>query len=474
VADVILAIDQGGQSTRAIAYDPDGRQLASASEEVATEHPAAGRYEQDPERLVESTRSVVARALQSLPPGTVPVGAALGTQRSSAVCWDRETGRPLSPILSWRDRRNAAWLRSLDLDSARVHRITGLRASPHYGAAKLRWCLDHIPEVKVAMKQGRLVFGPMASFLIYRMTRERTLAADPVNASRTLLMDIGSCSWSEPMMDEFGLPAGLLPPIATGDVTLGTLDLEGPAVPLVLCTGDQAAAIFAGGQPDASVALVNAGTGAFALQKADWPNPERRLLTSVIRAADRHLEFALEGTVNGAATALESESAKLRVDDWRRLVESDAESGPIPVFLNGYSGLGSPWWRESFRSEYEGAGSPAARLTAVMESVVFMLQVNLLSIRSRVGSQTGIRLSGGLSRLDGLCQRLADLSRLPVDRPAQTEATARGLAWLAFGHGRDWSLPGARIFEPHPNPDLHERFKRWGRAMERALERDTV
>ncbi len=474
MADVILAIDQGGQSTRAIAYDSDGRQLGSASEEVSTEHPAPGRYEQDPELLVQSVRSVVSGLLESLDEDAVPVGAALATQRSSAVCWDRETGRPLSPILSWRDRRNADWLRSLELDPVRVHRITGLRTSPHYGAAKLRWCLDHIPAVRAARDQGRLVFGPMASFLVYRMTREHTLAADPVNASRTLLMDIGSCSWSPQMLEEFDLSPGLLPPVAAGEDHLGTLDLDGPAVPLLLCTGDQAAALFAEGQPDPSLALVNAGTGAFALQKADWPNEEERLLTSVIRAVDRRLEFALEGTVNGAATALESEAENLGVGDWKTLVDGTADPGRIPVFLNGHSGLGSPWWRESFPSEYEGSGPPAARLTAVMESIVFMLQVNLLAIRHRVPSQTAVRLGGGLSRHDGLCQKLADITRLAVERPARTEATARGLAWLAFGHGRDWSLPGARTFEPRANPDLDSRFERWRLAMDRALGRDNV
>jgi glycerol kinase len=287
-------------------------------------------------------------------------------------------------------------------------------------------------------------------------------------------MDIGSCSWSERMLDEFGISRELLPPVATGETLLGTLDLDGPAIPLRLCTGDQAAALFAGGQPDPSLALVNAGTGAFVLQKADWPNGEQRLLTSVIRAVDRHLEFALEGTVNGAATALEAEAENLGVDDWRSLLGAAAKSDQIPVFLNGYSGLGSPWWQESFPSGYEGPGSPAARLTAVMESIVFMLQVNLAAIRHRVPSQTGIRLGGGLSRLDGLCQRLADLSRLPVERPAQTEATARGLAWLAFRHGRDWSLPGARIFEPRANTVLDGRFERWQLAMDRVLGRDNV
>lgn len=474
MSEIVLALDQGGQSSRAIAFDRHGRQIASASEPVPTTHPGPGRYEQDPEALVQSVRASLNRVLPSLAAGAT-VRAGIATQRSSVVCWDRVTGRALSPVLSWRDRRNADWLRALNLDEARVHRLTGLRPSPHYGAAKLRWCLDHLPAVTSALDQGRLAWGPLASFLVFRITRERTLAADPVNASRTLLMDIGSGNWSEDLLADFGLPAEAMPPIVSGGRGFGTLDVGTVPLPLTLSTGDQAAALFAQGAPDPALAFVNAGTGAFALQSASWPNPEVRLLTSVVGGSDSGLEFALEGTVNGAASALEAEALRLGIVDWITSIDTAPSDGAsIPVFLNGYSGLGSPWWRESFRSRYEGEGPPGARLTAVLESITFMLHVNLAAIRDRLGPPVCIRVGGGLSRLDGFCQRLADLSGVPVHRPVQIEATARGLAWLVGGREPDWSMPGGERFRPRPSPGLYSRFRRWQACMERALSDDTV
>ena len=220
---------------------------------------------------------------------------------------------------------------------------------------------------------------------------------------------------------------------------------------------------------------MNAGTGAFALQKAAWPNPERRLLTSVVGSSAAGLEFALEGTVNGAASALETEAKQLDIADWIPVAECDSPAGePIPVFLNGHSGLGSPWWRDSFPCRYHGEGAAAARLTAVLESIVFMLTVNVDLIGRRTDAQSAVRISGGLSRLDGFCQRLADLVRLPVERPPQVEATARGLAWLAFGSDEDWRLPAGAVFEPRRDTHLEDRFARWRSCMEEALQPDTV
>ncbi len=470
--EVFLAIDQGGQSTRVIAFDRGGQSVASAAVPVPTAHPAPARYEQDPEVLVESIHRALRQAVGALPGGTA-VRAGLATQRSSIVCWDRTTGRALTPVLSWRDTRNAAWLSSLGLDEARVRGITGLRPSAHYGASKLRWCLDHAPAVSAALGDGRLAWGPLASFLVFRLTRERTLAADPVNASRTLLMDLRTGDWSRDMAGLMGLSTDALPAVVPENSAFGTLAVDERSVPLIRCTGDQAAALFSDGLPGPSTVFVNAGTGAFALQRADWPNGARRLLTSVIRGDDG-LEFALEGTVNGAGTALAAEADALGIQDWARAVEDIDTSVDVPIFLNGHSGLGSPWWRESFRSRYIGDGTPAARITAVLESIVFMLTANLEAIRGRTASQRAVRISGGLSLMGGLCQRLADLSGLPVTRPAQIEATARGLAWLATAPGDGWGPTDVTDFLPRSAPSLQSRYERWSRSMSRALADDDV
>lgn len=474
MTEFAVALDQGGQSSRAIAFDRRGQACASAVQQVATTHPAPGRYEQDPDALAASIQSVLGKTIRALPVHARAV-VALGTQRSSIVCWDRQTGRALSPVLSWRDRRNADWLASLGLDPAWLHAITGLRASPHYGAAKLRWCLDNLPAVAQAREEDRLAFGPLASFLAFRLSAGGVFLADPVNASRTLLMDIGSGSWSADLIDRFGLPAEALPPVIGDRQECGEIRIGDVSLPLLLTTGDQAAALYAQGEPDRHTVFVNAGTGAFALQKAGWPNPERRLLTSVVGSGTSGLEVALEGTVNGAASALETEAKRLHINDWITIAEAGLPAGAaIPVFLNGHSGLGSPWWRDVFPCRYRGEGAAEARLIAVLESIIFMLTVNVDLLGRRTDAQSAVRISGGLSHLDGFCQRLADLVRLPVERPPQVEATARGLAWLSFGSDQDWRLPAGAVFEPRHNEDLEDRFARWRSCMEEALHPDTV
>lgn len=472
MSEVFLSIDQGGQSTRVIAFDSAGNAIASVSVPVATSSPYPGWFEQDPDALADSILSALRKVVSGLPSGS-RFRAGLATQRSSIACWDRRTGRALAPILSWRDTRNSHWLASLGLDDHRVRRITGLRSSAHYGASKLRWCLDHYPEIETALAKERLAWGPLASFLVFRLTREKTLAADPANASRTLLMDLETRDWSESMAAAFGLATETLPPIVAENTDFGTLAVEGLTAPLVRCTGDQPAALFAEGLPGRSVTFVNAGTGAFALQQADWPNAEERLLTSVIRGDDG-LSFALEGTVNGAGAALAAEAAALGMDDWSESVPAVGSRTDLPLFLNGHSGLGSPWWRESFRSRFVGEGTAQNRMAAVLESIVFMLAVNLRVMGQRVGRQTLIRMSGGLSLADGFCQALADLAGVTAERPTTVEATARGLAWLAVGGQEDWTRSDMAVFDPRPNPALRSRFERWEACMEAALAVDGV
>jgi glycerol kinase len=472
---IFVAIDQGGQSSRAIAYDERGRRLAGAAVPVSTRSPAAGQFEQDPDELETSIRSALDQIMHALPPDAT-VQAGLATQRSSIACWDRETGAALSPVISWRDTRNAGWLDSLDLDAHRVHRITGLRPSAHYGASKLRWCLDHLPEVANAQRSGTLAWGPLASFLVFRLTRERTLAADPVNASRTLVWDLSSADWSEELLELFGLPGAALPPVVTGDAGFGVIDVYGAPIRLCRCTGDQAAALYARGSPAADVAYVNAGTGAFVLQPAEHPEDEGRLLTSVTRGDRGGIRLALEGTVNGAASALESVARNLDVCGWIETLDAfDDRPVDPPLFLNGESGLGSPWWRNDFRSRFIGAGDSELRLLAVLESIAFMITTNLEICRQKAGPQVEIVITGGLGKSNPLCRRLASLNRLTVRRPAATEATARGLAWLLAERDDPWpESSGAELFQPRPDAGLAGRYAHWSDMMERSLNRDTV
>ena len=469
-----LALDQGGHASRAVAFDREGRRLAQAMIEVATQRPAADRYEQVPDAVVESLERSALLVTRKLK-GKTCLGAGLSTQRSSIACWDRETGRALCPVISWRDTRNAAALAELNLDERWLHDITGLRPSAHYGASKLRWCLDNIPAVRNALETDRLAWGPLASFLIFRLTRENTLAADPVNASRTLLWEPARRCWSDELGRLFGVPIASLPPSMPEDTHFGYLNAC-PDIPLLRCTGDQAAAIHGHGMPSSGDVIVNAGTGAFVLQPACWPNASRGVLTSVVAGNESGLSFALEGTVNGAGSALKSEAGRLAIDDWQSALETpDRDLSAIPAFMNGHSGLGSPWWMPDFEPRYVGDSGSVERLIAVLESIVFMLQTNLEAFAGHAPTPERVIASGGVSKGDGFCRKLANLSGLPVIRHRISEATSQGLAWLLADLDSPWPpQKQAELFEPEISNVLRDRYERWKELMPRVSTHDPV
>jgi glycerol kinase len=447
-----LALDQGSHASKAFIFDSSGDLAGSATVPVATRQPRTGWVEQDPEEIVDSLRTAIAQAGTAARPGAGALAAAgLAIQRSSVVCWDRETGAALSPVLSWQDRRNADWLRKQDFDPARLRQITGLVASPHYGASKLRWCLDHLPAVQGALGEGRLCLGPLASFVLHRLLEERPLAVDPANAARTLLWDVSTHDWCVELTETCGIPVECLPQCVPSRHAFGTLRLDRAEVPLSVATGDQSAALFAWGEPDTTTLFVNIGTGAFVQRAFAGGVPDApRLLHGVVWLDGVHDVAVLEGTVNGAGAALQWLAGERGISVETLLEKADLwleEVVDPPLFLNGVGGLGSPFWIADFPIGFSAEADVDAETAAVLESIVFLLQANIEAIeRAAAGSHapaSRIIVSGGLARLNGLCQRLADRTGLPVDRPVATEATAQGLAWL-LGSDRRKSLKTER------------------------------
>ncbi len=467
-----LCIDQGGHASRALVFDGRGMWHASSLREVGVHAPLPDRVEQDPEELVASLRAVIAEAVVSLGNRADQiVSAGIATQRSSIVCWDRRTGAALSPVISWQDRRAHEWLARLSNHSHEIHQRTGLRLSAHYGASKLRWCLDHLPAVTAAQREGRLAMGPLASFLLFRLLEEKPLLTDPANAARTLLWNFRTLDWDRWLLELFGIPAQPLPHCVPTRHAFGTLHVNERRIPLTVATGDQSAALFSLGAPPSQAAYINMGTGAF-IQRAFNQAPEAAgLLTGMVyRDANRAL-YVLEGTVNGAGAALQWAEQEWGLEDVEaQLPAWLARGGAIPLFLNGVSGLGAPFWAAEFVSRLVGDGEPWQKAVAVAESIVFLLQVNFEIMQKFSPVPTRIVATGGLARLDGLCQRLADLSGLPVYRPAEHEATARGTAYLLAGFPGDW--PEEKLgtpFAPKQNTGLRQRYQRWRAEMQRAL-----
>ncbi len=467
---VYVAIDQGGHATRASAFAADGTIEGAALVTIATQRNALGHVEHDPEEIVASVTTALAE-LARIVPSSRWSAAGLAVQRSSLACWDDADGRALAPVISWQDTRAATWLKGLERRAEDVQRITGLQLSPHYGASKLRWCLDHVLEVRSAAAQSRLRAGPLASWLLHRLLEERPVLADASTAARTLLWSPFTRDWSEELLALFGIPRVILPRATGTSHAFGTLACEGARVPLNTCNGDQSVVPFASGPLDFDAAYVNLGTGAFVLRPTTEALRAPPLLTSVIRADGEHCDFVLEGSVNGAGAALAwlelhqgaAADRLLGLLDRAPLVDDGA-----PFFLNGVSGLASPFWRPEFESRFVGEGSELQQCRAVLESVAFLIKANLDEMDRHRPAPLRLVASGGLAENRLLCRMLGCLADSPVDRGSDREATSRGLACIVAGMPAEFRGPPVERFDPEQEPRLLARYLKWLGLMREA------
>ncbi|MBY4677939.1 FGGY family carbohydrate kinase [Marinobacterium arenosum] len=466
-----LILDQGGQSSRALVYSASGQQLAAAQRPVPTDR-HEGYICQPIEPLVASLQQAAVAACQAVNPDqrSQLQSAALVCQRSSCLIRERHSGRPLSPLVSWQDNGGQPVIDRLTGQADRIQALTGLHPNGHTPAAKWRRLLDSYPALQQADPES-LALDTLSSYLCYRLCEESPWLIDPVNASRTLLYDIRRNDWSEPLLSLFGLRRDWLPALQANRSRFGTLRVAGLALPLQMVTGDQPAALFDNGWPAPDTLSVNLGTGGF-LQlplPGDWQSPSGlRLLLAPALVGDCSLRV-LEGTVNGAGSALVAEAA-LHNEDLRQLDHWHQPSS-LPLFLNGYGGLGSPDW-QPLSSRYlltdEVPSDAQARVLAVAESVLFLVQRNLDRMRALGLMPARIRLSGGLSRSRLLVQKLADLSQLPVCCDDDPEASARGAAWL-LGQPDDWQRLEASCRQPRTDTGIRQRYRYWTQALEQSL-----
>lgn len=470
MTSLYLALDQGGHASRAVVFDHWGNVVTSHTVPISTHHPAPGYVEHEAHEVLQSLRAALEQTAQALGKHTARlVAAGLATQRSSVLCWQRGSGSPLTPILSWQDTRGARYLESVCADShalTQLHARTGLYPSAHQGASKLRWLLDHYPELH---PQSDLAYGPLASFLAQQLTHAPQPCSEPSTGARSLLYNLQQRSWDAELAALWRLPLAPLPRCVPSHHNFGHISLGDHRVPLVLAMGDQAAAVHAHGVPAADTAYINIGTGAFIL----WPmlhslTTPQKLLTSVLRQeTEGTLHLALEATINGAGSAVDwlgellpPREVVAHADHWLQTIHAP------PLFLNGIAGLGSPYWRSDFSSRFIGEAAPEALCVGVLESIVFLLYANIEYAATHGVSARSLLVSGGWSRLDGLCQRLADMAQHPVTRHSDCEATARGLAvLLAAPHSCSWTSPRAATFLPTSNPALRARYQLWRSLM---------
>jgi glycerol kinase len=487
----ILALDEGTTSARAIVFNHDGAVCATAQKEIQQIYPAAGWVEHDPMEIWTAQISVAVEALgraQMRPRDVAAVG--ITNQRETTLLWDRETGQPIHHAIVWQDRRTAGMCDRLRAEGCEgmVQQRTGLLLDAYFSGTKVAWLLDNVPGARARAEAGELAFGTIDSWLVWNLTAGQRHITDVSNASRTLLFNIHTGQWDDELLRLLRVPAVVLPEVRTSSEVYGeistSLGLEG--VPLGGIAGDQQAALF--GQMCVAPGLTKNtyGTGCFMLQNTGTkPVMSRhRLLTTVAWRLKGRTEYALEGSVfiGGAVVQWMRDGLGLirSAADIEALAASVPDNGGV-YLVPAFAGLGAPHWDPYARGTLVGlTRDTTARhiARAVLESIAF--QVADLQEAMQIDATVPVkelRVDGGASRNDLLMQFQADLLGAPVVRPAVTESTALGaayLAGLATGYWKNveeitaqWQVE--RRFEPKMDKARAEGLRRrWRQAVDRA------
>nr|WP_145548772.1 glycerol kinase GlpK [Variovorax boronicumulans] len=491
----LLALDQGTSSSRSIVFDARGQVVASAQQELPQIYPQPGWVEHDP-ALIWSTQLATAREVLAKAGLAARDIRALGitNQRETTVLWSRQTGQPVHHAIVWQDRRGEPLCAELRAQGKAefVRERTGLLIDAYFSATKLRWLLDHVPGARAQADRGELAFGTVDSWLVWQLTGGRVHATDVTNAARTMLFDVHRNRWDPELLALLDIPASLLPEVHPSAALFGEVqaDLLGHAVPIAGIAGDQQAALFGQACFTPGLAKNTYGTGCFMLMHtgAQALHSRNGLITTSAAQTDGSPEYALEGGVFVAGAVVQWLRDGLRAiessGEVQALAQSVPDAGGVMV-VPAFTGLGAPYWKPDARGTITGLsrGSTLAHIArASLESIAYQ-SAALLEAMSRDAVAAGspplaeLRVDGGAAVNDMLMQFQADLLGIPVLRPAVTETTALGAAYLAglatgVFAGRDelaslWRVE-RRFLPTLSRSQAAERMQAWEHAVRQA------
>lgn len=488
---VILALDQGTSSSRALLFGHDGRVIARESREFPQIYPRPGWVEHDPEAIWTSQIEAARAVLEQAPDDRANVIAlGLTNQRETTLIWERDGGRALHNAIVWQDRRTSGIcddLRRRGFEET-IRRKTGLVIDPYFSGTKLMWLLDSIPGLREQAERGEVLFGTVDSFLIYRLTSGRIHMTDYSNASRTMLFNITTLDWDDEILSELNIPRRMLPDVRQSSGEYGHVDaaIFDRDIPIAGVAGDQQAATFGQACFSSGMAKQTYGTGSFMLMNIGGTpiTSTSGLLTTIAWSLGGVVTYALEGAIFVTGAAVQWLRDGLGIIE--RAADSDALAASIDstggVYLvPAFAGLGAPYWDPYARGTIVGLtrGSGRAEIArATLESVAYQTRDVLDIMQRDTGIDlTELRVDGGMVANEFLMQFQADIMGKPVERPLVTETTALGaayLAGLAVGFwssqeeiARNWRLD--HRYEPAMTADNREALYRdWKRAVDRA------
>jgi glycerol kinase len=489
--DLLLAIDQGTTSSRAIVFSRDAKIAAVAQREFRQIYPRPGWVEHDPEEIWTTTLAVAKEAFDRAEAGGGRIAAiGITNQRETTIVWDRATGAPICNAIVWQDRRTAdacARIKALGLEET-VRDRTGLVLDPYFSATKVAWMLDNVAGARARGEKGALAFGTIDSFLIWRLTGGKRHVTDATNASRTSVYNIRASHWDDALLQSFGVPRAVLPEVLDCAANFGATQssLFGRPVPIYGVAGDQQAAAIGQACFEPGAIKSTYGTGCFVLVQTgdELVRSKNNLLGTIASRMKGKTRYAMEGSIFIAGAAIQW------LRDSLKIISSAAESETLAKSVSGnggvylvpaFVGLGAPHWAPDARGVLCGltrASGRAEIARAALESVVYQTADLLQAISADGVRPSALRVDGGMVRNDWLMQFLADILDLPVERPEIMETTALGAAFLAgqqaglYDSTEDVAAVWARNarFEPKMKPaDRRALLEGWTKAVTRAL-----
>lgn len=485
----ILSIDQGTTSSRAIVFALDGQQLASAQQEFTQHYPANGWVEHNPEEIWSTTLESCITAISQANSKDVDIACiGITNQRETTLVWNKDTGNAIYPAIVWQDGRTANYCEAIKGQEEAVRAKTGLLLDPYFSASKIKWILDEVEGARNLAAKGKLAFGTVDSFLIWRLTAGKSHVTDATNASRTNLFNIHTQQWDEELLSLFDIPANMLPKVLDCADDFGTCDpnILGKPYSIAGVAGDQQAALvgqscFAQGDLKSTY-----GTGCFALlntgEKPVMSN--HQLLTTVGYRLNGKTTYALEGAIFTAGANIQWLRDGIGVLQHAKQSQVLAESLDYDhgVFLvPGFAGLGAPHWNPNARASLFGmtrATGPAHFARAALEAVCYQTHELLSAMKKDGIPSSNVWVDGGMVANDWLCQFLSDILQVKVQRPNIMESTALGAAFLAglqTGLYKDLDDIAKvktvdRVFTPELGNKTRERLlKKWALAVQATL-----
>jgi len=485
----IIALDQGTSSSRAILFNENGEIKGIQQKEFTQYYPKSGWVEHDPEEIWTTQFEVFRNLISETGVSPSEIKAiGITNQRETTVVWHSETGEAIYNAIVWQDKRTSALCESLKAKgwSNVVREKTGLVIDSYFSGTKINWILENVPEANKLAKAGLLRFGTIDTWLIWKLTKGKVHATDHTNASRTLLFNIRSLNWDKELIQLLDVPASMLPQVHPSSHHFGDFDFKGVNIPIMGVAGDQQAALFGQACFAPGEAKNTYGTGCFMLMNmgANYITSQKGLLTTLACSTNEQAVYALEGSIFIAGAAIQWLRDALRIIDsagdteyFARKVKTDDV-----VMVPAFAGLGAPYWDQYSRGAIFGLTRDTGKnhlIKATLDAIAYQTKDVLTAMQEDSGINiSSLNVDGGATSNNYLMQFQSDILGVAVDRPAVTESTALGAAYLAGLKAGIWKLDQLKKirktdkkFEPQITVEKRNLlYKQWNKAVTRTFD----